>query len=201
MTGVWVGFDQPQTIISNGYAGELAVPIWAAFMKVATKGDKPDWFDARERRRRERLPRVGQAAERRLRSTCRSSTTTAIVESRSMIYTDYFVKGTQPTDDVPAAPARHRSPTRSPAFGAHSAPVHAGSARCCRPARARASTGSRDRDHGARRRPIRRPAARVERAEEEEARLLVAGLRRRQQGRAEGRRRRIRRTRSRMAVG
>ena len=45
ITGVWVGFDQPQTIVSNGYAGELAVPIWAAFMKVATKDDKPDWFD------------------------------------------------------------------------------------------------------------------------------------------------------------
>ena len=28
----------------NGYAGELAVPLWASFMKVATKGDKPDWF-------------------------------------------------------------------------------------------------------------------------------------------------------------
>src|SRR6185503_2518015 len=45
VTGVWVGFDQPATIIANGYAGELAVPVWASFMKVATKGDKPDWFE------------------------------------------------------------------------------------------------------------------------------------------------------------
>ena len=45
VTGVWVGFDQPQTIASGGYAGELAVPIWAAFMKRATRGDKPDWFE------------------------------------------------------------------------------------------------------------------------------------------------------------
>ena len=44
VTGVWIGFDQPATIIRNGYAGELAVPIWATFMKVATKGDKPDWL-------------------------------------------------------------------------------------------------------------------------------------------------------------
>ncbi len=45
VTGVWIGFDQPQTIISNGYAGELAVPLWANYMKVATKGHKQVWFD------------------------------------------------------------------------------------------------------------------------------------------------------------
>ena len=44
VTGVWIGFDQPSTIVANGYAGELAVPLWASFMKVATKGDKPDWI-------------------------------------------------------------------------------------------------------------------------------------------------------------
>lgn len=38
VTGVWVGFDQPSTIIANGYAGELAVPIWTGFMKRATRG-------------------------------------------------------------------------------------------------------------------------------------------------------------------
>ena len=45
VTGVWIGFDQPQTIIANGYGGELAVPIWAGFMKSATKGHKNEWFD------------------------------------------------------------------------------------------------------------------------------------------------------------
>ena len=45
VTGVWVGFDQPPTIVSNGYAAELAVPIWGGFMKTATKGTSPDWFD------------------------------------------------------------------------------------------------------------------------------------------------------------
>ena len=37
VTGVWIGFDQPKTIIRNGYAGEVAVPFWAGFMKAATK--------------------------------------------------------------------------------------------------------------------------------------------------------------------
>ena len=45
---MWVGFDQPRTIIANGYAGELAVPMWARFMKVATANDKPDTFKMAE---------------------------------------------------------------------------------------------------------------------------------------------------------
>ena len=66
-TGVWVGFDQPQTILANGYTGDLAVPLWARFMRDATKGDKPVWFTpAEEPRRRDRVPRVGQAAEQGL---------------------------------------------------------------------------------------------------------------------------------------
>ncbi len=45
VTGVWVGYDQPQTIRRNGYAAELAVPMWARFMKAATKGHKAEWVD------------------------------------------------------------------------------------------------------------------------------------------------------------
>ncbi len=44
VTGVWVGYDQPQTIRREGYASELAVPMWARFMKAATKGDKAEWL-------------------------------------------------------------------------------------------------------------------------------------------------------------
>jgi 1A family penicillin-binding protein len=44
VAGVWIGFDQPRTIIANGFAGDLAVPLWARFMKTATAGDKPQWF-------------------------------------------------------------------------------------------------------------------------------------------------------------
>ena len=44
VTGVWVGFDKPRTIIANGFAGELAVPMWARFMKQATAADKADTF-------------------------------------------------------------------------------------------------------------------------------------------------------------
>jgi membrane carboxypeptidase/penicillin-binding protein len=44
VTGVWLGFDKPKTILPNGFAGDLAVPMWAQFMKVATAQAKPDWF-------------------------------------------------------------------------------------------------------------------------------------------------------------
>ena len=67
VAGVWIGFDQPQTIVSNGYGGELAVPVWADFMKVATKGDKATWLQRpKDVDRRRHLPHVGQAAGRGL---------------------------------------------------------------------------------------------------------------------------------------
>ena len=40
VAGVWVGFDRPRTIVPGGYASELAVPIWGAFMRDATAGSK-----------------------------------------------------------------------------------------------------------------------------------------------------------------
>jgi 1A family penicillin-binding protein len=101
VTGVWVGFDQPATIIANGYAGELAVPLWASFMRVATKGDAPDWFarpanvvGVNTCRMSGKLPNNG----------CESVEVISrdgFVENRSMIYTEYFVKGTQPNTICP----------------------------------------------------------------------------------------------------
>ena len=44
VTGVWVGFDQPRTILPNGYAADVAVPFWTTFMKAATEDDAPEWF-------------------------------------------------------------------------------------------------------------------------------------------------------------
>ncbi len=35
--GVWVGFDQPRTIISGGYGGTLALPVWVDIMHAAKK--------------------------------------------------------------------------------------------------------------------------------------------------------------------
>ena len=101
VTGVWVGFDRPKTIASGGYAGELAVPIWAQFMKRATRGDKADWFPRPANvvglnvcRLSGKLPAGGcdnvQVVNR-----------DGQMETRSMIYTEYFVRGTEPKDECP----------------------------------------------------------------------------------------------------
>jgi 1A family penicillin-binding protein len=101
VTGVWVGFDQPRTIISNGYGGELAVPIWASFMKTATKGDKAEWL---ERPANVISVNVCRVSGKLPNSGCDSVQVISregLVESRSMIYTDFFVRGTQPTTLCP----------------------------------------------------------------------------------------------------
>jgi penicillin-binding protein 1A len=101
VTGVWIGFDQPRTIIANGYGGELAVPIWASFMKTATKGDKSEWL---ERPSNVVAVNVCRVSGKLPNSGCDSVQVISVegeVENRSMIYTDYFVRGTQPTTLCP----------------------------------------------------------------------------------------------------
>jgi membrane carboxypeptidase/penicillin-binding protein len=45
VAGVWFGLDTPAPILSRGFAGTVAVPAWARFMKAATTGAKPDWYE------------------------------------------------------------------------------------------------------------------------------------------------------------
>jgi penicillin-binding protein 1A len=40
--GVWVGFDQPQTIQERGYGAALALPIWVHTMEKASRKKYPD---------------------------------------------------------------------------------------------------------------------------------------------------------------
>ena len=147
VTGVWVGFDQPQTIVSNGYAGELAVPIWAAFMKVATKGDKPDWF--------ERPSNVVGV------NVCRMSGKLPNGGCDNVQVVNRRRAGRKPVDDLHGVLRqghaadrrsarcirRRRSSTRSPAVGRSPAAVTRISR--CLPRGRPATSGSRDRDrHG-----------------------------------------------------
>jgi penicillin-binding protein 1A len=96
VAGVWVGFDQPHTILPNGFAADLAVPMWTRFMKAATNGDKPEW----------QVPPPGVTTA----TVCRMSGKLATdgcqdvevvnndghLEHRSMVYTEYFARGTVP---------------------------------------------------------------------------------------------------------
>ena len=44
VTGVWIGYDQPQTIRRHGYAAEIAVPMWTRYMKTAAIGQRAEWI-------------------------------------------------------------------------------------------------------------------------------------------------------------
>jgi penicillin-binding protein 1A len=106
VAGVWVGFDQPHTILPNGFAGDVAVPVWAKFMKAATAGDKPEWL----------TPPPGVTTA----TVCRMSGKLAAegcqdvevvgndgqIEHRSMVYTEYFARGTAPTTYCDLHPTR-----------------------------------------------------------------------------------------------
>jgi 1A family penicillin-binding protein len=45
VAGVWFGADTPAPIMTRGFASVVAVPAWARFMKSATAGARPDWYD------------------------------------------------------------------------------------------------------------------------------------------------------------
>ena len=101
VTGVWVGFDQPKTIIDNGYGGELAVPMWASFMKTASRGVKPEWFDRPANVIGVNVCRLSGKLPNQGCGSVHVAHEDGSVESRSMIYTEYFVRGTQPTTTCP----------------------------------------------------------------------------------------------------
>ncbi|HXH06276.1 MAG TPA: PBP1A family penicillin-binding protein [Vicinamibacterales bacterium] len=103
--GVWVGFDQPRTIIPNGYAADLAVPMWARFMKTATRGARPEWIP---RPRNVVAVNICRASGLLPNTGCGSAPVlldTGAVETRSLIYTEYFVRGSEPRDLCPLHPA------------------------------------------------------------------------------------------------
>ena len=164
VTGVWIGFDRPATILSNGYAGELAVPLWASFMKVATAKDKPDWFDKPANVVGVNVCRVSGKLPNAGCTNVETVDRDGYPVTRSMVYTEYFVQGTQPTtlcpvhpgsfadaiadatagDQTPRATAdqAHTPPARVPTSGVGSAapppetaePVHGGQASKAEPA-------------------------------------------------------------------
>ena len=177
VAGVWIGFDQPRTIIGGGYAGEIAVPLWGRFMKAATRGDRPEWFTTPKGLVGvDGLPRLGPAARRRLlrcRSGQRHRRGVAPIDGDHRL----LPSGQGALRGVPApsgpqhavrpwrAGSARTAPSRSPpsdlGLPTQSAPGVAPEP----PARARHASRGR----GA----VRRRRG----ADEEEARVLVAGLR------------------------
>jgi penicillin-binding protein 1A len=104
--GVWVGFDQPHTILPRGFAADVAVPMWATFMKAATRDDRPEWI----------VPPTGIVTANVCRLSGRLATEgcqdvevltpSGTSEHKSMVYTEYFRKGTEPTAYCDLHPTR-----------------------------------------------------------------------------------------------
>ena len=123
VAGVWVGFDQPHTIVPNGFAADIAVPAWATFMKAATTNDKADWL----------LPPPGITTA----TVCRISGKLAtegcqdvevvnrdgFVERRSMVYTEYFARGSEPRSYCDQHPVRTIMTKIAAAVGAGETPA------------------------------------------------------------------------------
>ena len=97
--GVWVGYDTPRQILpGSAYAGDVAVPLWADFMKAATKGDKPEPLV---------VPRTVVAVQicklsgKRPANGCDAvpvANDDGLVIDQSMIGTEYFERGTEPRE-------------------------------------------------------------------------------------------------------
>jgi penicillin-binding protein 1A len=101
VAGVWVGFDQPKTIISGGYAAELAVPIWGRFMKAATRHDSAEWFQPPSTVTTATICRLsGKLAGAGCRDAVYENEKGELVRG-SLEYTEYFAAGTEPTEYCP----------------------------------------------------------------------------------------------------
>jgi 1A family penicillin-binding protein len=88
VTGVWVGHDQPKTIMRGGYAAEVTVPLWARFMMSATRSSKPEAFKAPS----------SVTSARVCRTSGRLATDACHRAGDAATYTEYFARGTEPAD-------------------------------------------------------------------------------------------------------
>ncbi|MPZ20996.1 MAG: PBP1A family penicillin-binding protein [Luteitalea sp.] len=97
-TGVWVGFDHPRQIIANGYAAEIAAPLWATIMKAATRDEEAEWL---ERPAGVVGADVCRVSGKRAAEGCQYVDVVlpdGNFDVKSMVYTEYFRRGSEPTE-------------------------------------------------------------------------------------------------------
>jgi penicillin-binding protein 1A len=95
--GVWVGYDTPRQILpGSAYAGDVAVPLWADFMKVATRNDKPEPLVAPKNVVAVQICRLSGRRPAAGCDTVPVVNDDGISIEQSMIGTEYFERGTEP---------------------------------------------------------------------------------------------------------
>jgi len=118
VAGVWVGYDQPRTIVRNGYAAQLAVPLWTRFMIGATRDHKSTPFRAPASIVGvEICPLTGKRAT----EACRH-------DPQTTTYVEHFAHGTEPLEFCPhhwhsGSPFTLAASASAPSISAGSAPV------------------------------------------------------------------------------
>jgi penicillin-binding protein 1A len=124
VTGVWVGFDQPKTIFNGGYAAQVAVPIWARFMRDATRGAKAEWLERPKDIMGVAICSVsGKLATDGCRTSGYAYDDAGNAVSKSYVVTQYYRKGMAPTSycdlhggyHVPTVPVDASGATAPPA--------------------------------------------------------------------------------------
>jgi 1A family penicillin-binding protein len=118
VAGVWVGFDQPRTIMPGGFAAEVAVPAWAKFMKVATRSDKPEWLTAPAGITSAKVCRLSGLLASNGCEDVEVVNKDGGLERRSMVYSEYFVRGTEPSTFCEQHPTRGFMTAIAGVFGA-----------------------------------------------------------------------------------
>jgi 1A family penicillin-binding protein len=101
VTSVWIGFDQPKTIMAGGYAGQLAAPIWGRFMRDAAGQKDSGWITRPSGITAVEICTLsGQLAS----EGCRRAVVLDAdgnATGRSVVSYEYFRRGTEPTDECP----------------------------------------------------------------------------------------------------
>jgi penicillin-binding protein 1A len=97
-TGVWIGYDFPRTIAARGYAATIAVPLWGRFMTIATRNEKLTPFQPPRSVTSVAICRI---SGKRATEACRHDfvfDSAGYPSERSNVYTEYFVRGTEPVE-------------------------------------------------------------------------------------------------------
>ena len=98
VAGAWVGYDEPRTIMANGFAADVAVPLWTTFMKVATKNDPKMWFEPPPDVVAIPVCRVSGILPAPGCKSVPSVDARGNVSYKSSVYTEYFIRGKEPLE-------------------------------------------------------------------------------------------------------